>query len=148
MIRFVCAEEPARPVVRLRVAFGAQLGGPAREQDHCLRRCGAVRRRVARGCREITAVLSGAGMSGAKKLEILREGLPEYGKTCRCAAQLVEPPLQPRLLSLHACSSALQAARPWLRDVSFARKRRVRGTEPDNSGRTARKPAGYSSKID
>ena len=106
----VSAEEPARPerarVVRLRrVAFRAQLDGPAREDDHQLR--------------EHYAVLSGAGTSGARKFEILREGLPEYGKTCRSAAQLAEAPLQLRLLSLLACSSALQAARSWLRDVSL-----------------------------
>ena len=39
----------------------------------------------------------------ARKFEMLREGLPEYGKMCRSAAQLAAAPLQLRLLCLLAC---------------------------------------------
>ena len=47
----------------------------------------------------------------ARKFEMLREGLPEYGKMCRSAAQLAAAPLQRRLLSLLCLlASALQAA--------------------------------------
>ena len=34
----------------------------------------------------------------ARKFEILREDLPEYGKMCRSAAQLAAAPLRLRLL--------------------------------------------------
>ena len=55
---------------------------------------------------------SAAPGRAARKFEILREGLPEYGKMCRSAAQLAAAPLQLRLLCLLACllPSALQAA--------------------------------------
>ena len=138
----VSAEEPARPerarVVRLRrVAFRAQLDGPAREDDHQLR--------------EHYAVLSGAGTSGARKFEILREGLPEYGKTCRSAAQFVESPLPLRLLSLPGLlvphrPLALLAERRVLREKGESVGRR-QIILVETAGR-ARKPAGYSSKIE
>ena len=46
----------------------------------------------------------------ARKFEILREGLPEYGKMCRSAAQLAAAPLRLRLLCACLLASALQAA--------------------------------------
>ena len=74
----VSAEEAARPerarVVRLRrVAFRAELGAPAREDDHRLR---SVRRRAAAcgqeaavGCRRALVFDSGAGDQRCSKLE-------------------------------------------------------------------------------
>ena len=46
----------------------------------------------------------------ARKFEMLREGLPEYGKMRRSAAQLAAAPLRLRLLCACLLASALQAA--------------------------------------
>ena len=117
-------------------------------------RCVAVRRRVAQVLARLQestcAVRSCAGTSGARKFGILREGLPEYGKTCRSAAQLVEAPLLLGLLSLLCLlvphrPLALLADRRALREKGESVGRR-QIILVETAGR-ARKPAGYSSNL-